>query len=489
VVYGYARAFVSGLAALTAALIYATMGQVLQIGRMGESEAVFALLVSASLLLWHLGYSMSWPPIATWCIGFGFAALAALVKGPQAPVYFVAITTAYLFVRRDWRYLFGLPFVAGALVFAAIIAAWLIPFYRATNWDAVTATWSGLATDRIRLTGLIEHLALYPLETFVCLLPWSPLLVALANRETRKLLEDQKPLVAFLVVAIAVAYPSVWIAAGARGRYFMPLYPLVAVLIALIIDRCSVAAIGSYPRRAWHQFLLLWGTVVGTGGLAIAAISLMAAEFAGELRTQQSLGLATAALAMVTVVALWRAYRQARPLSRVAATAAIAMTAGFAYVGLMINVHVARWNDPAAAVARVQQMIPASQPIASLTAIDHRFAYFYKSPIAELDWPLAADDLPLGVEYFCFMRHPNDTAEAREAGRGRRWTKTPGTLPFAWEELATLCVERRLRDRAQSMVVIGRVLRPRQAIVSDATVPQRSSINLTAATIPVEVVR
>src|SRR6185295_15832308 len=52
-VYGYTRGFGSNVAATAAALAYATMGQVLQIGRQGESEALFELLVAASLLFWH----------------------------------------------------------------------------------------------------------------------------------------------------------------------------------------------------------------------------------------------------------------------------------------------------------------------------------------------------------------------------------------------------------------------------------------------------
>src|SRR4029079_1847621 len=44
-IYGYTRALVSGFAAFVAALSYASMAQVLQIGRMGESESVFALFV------------------------------------------------------------------------------------------------------------------------------------------------------------------------------------------------------------------------------------------------------------------------------------------------------------------------------------------------------------------------------------------------------------------------------------------------------------
>ena len=144
-----------------------------------------------------------------------------------------------------------------------MIAAWQIPFYLATDFQSVAATWAGLATDRIYLSGLAKHLVAYPLETFACLLPWSPILVALAKRETRELLADQKPLVLFLAIALAVAYPTVWIVAGAQARYFMPLYPLIAVLVGLVIERCSVAALGRYPRRAWHQFLLFSTTLVG----------------------------------------------------------------------------------------------------------------------------------------------------------------------------------------------------------------------------------
>src|SRR4051812_9601919 len=100
-IYGYTRAFTGSTTALIAALIYPTCGQVLQIGRLGESEAVFTLLVAASLLLWHLGYVRHWRPLLVWVLGFGFAALAALVKGPQAPAYFIAIIGSFLFIVHD----------------------------------------------------------------------------------------------------------------------------------------------------------------------------------------------------------------------------------------------------------------------------------------------------------------------------------------------------------------------------------------------------
>ena len=100
------------------------------------------------------------------------------MKGPQAPVYFVAITAclprciaATGGISSDWQY------AVGVTVFVAIIAAWQIPFYLATDFHSVMATWAGLATDRVHLAGLAKHVVTYPLETFACLLPWSPILV------------------------------------------------------------------------------------------------------------------------------------------------------------------------------------------------------------------------------------------------------------------------------------------------------------------------
>lgn len=477
-IYGYARSLASSFAALAAALVYATMGQVLQIGRLGESEALFALFVSASLLLWHLGNTNRWSPLATWSIGFGFAALAALVKGPQAPVYFVAITAVYLAVRRDWRYLFCWQYAAGAIVFAAIVAAWQVPFYLATDWPTVMATWSGLTADRIYLGGLAKHVVTYPLETFACLLPWSPLLLALAKRETRELLDDQRPVTTFVFTAVLVAYPTVWLAAGARGRYFMPLYPLVAVLIGLIIERCSTAYVG-YPRRAWRQFLLLCGVSIGIGGAVIGGSVLLPAEWTAILHQPRWFSIAFGIVAALTVVVLWTCYRAPRRFTPIVTVVTIAAFVGAAFTGIVINVNAARWNDPTVAVADLKNRVPDGTALVSFTPIEHRFAYYYQTPIAELDWPVELDDLLPDVEYFCFMRNPGDTADCRIAGRGRSWTTTPGTFPFAWEEITSICIERQLRQ-PQRTVVLGRVVRPVQAKVSDATVPQASTAQRSA---------
>lgn len=470
-IYAYARMCLSRFAAWTAALAYASMAQVVQIGRMGESEALFTLLVSASLLLWHLGYLRQWRPLVTWSLGFGFAALAALVKGPQAPVYFVVIVAIYLIIQRDWRYFVSWQAAAGSLLFFAIVLAWQIPFYLATDLKTSVATWTGLTQDRLYLRGLAAHLAIQPLESFACLMPWSPLLVAFASRRTRALLAPHTSVVRFLLVGMVVAYPSVWIAAGGRGRYFMPLYPCVAVLVALVIDRCSLAVRGDYPRRAWHQFLLLCGTLIVISGLVFGGASAVAAQWALALCQPRWFGVAYGVAAIVAVFALWRCYRSTRERTRFAAITAIVAMVGLASTGLMINVHVAHWNDVTDAVAQLKEQLPPGAKLVSLSPIEHRFAFYYGAPITQLDWPTSIDDLPPGVEYFCFMRNPGDSAIKRKSGRGRSWTTTPGTLPFVWEEIASIYSEREVSGDRPRSVVLGRVVRPLRADVTDVTLP------------------
>jgi hypothetical protein len=275
----------------------------------------------------------------------------------------------------------------------------------------------------------------------------------------------------------------VWIAAGARGRYFMPLYPVAAVLIGILIEHCATASRGAYPRRAWRQFLALWATVIAVSGTLIGAAALLPAN-RFELHQPRWFSLLFACVAAGAACVLWRGYvrsakRGARsegidldPRSILAPVLTIAGFAGLAFTGLVINVNAARWNDPSAEIALIKAELPTDAKLVSLTPIEHRFAYYYREPIAELAWPRTLSDLPGEFDYFCYMRNPGDTAERRAAGRGRSWTTTPGTLPFDWEEIAAICVERRVRDGGQPIVVVGRVVRPLRPVVSDATIPR-----------------
>ncbi len=87
-----------------------------------------------------------------WSAGYALAALGALTKGLQAPVYFIAATSIFLAVRRNWRWLLSAGHALGLAVFAGIVGAWLVPFAQEAR-HALDDMWTGLAQDRFSLMG------------------------------------------------------------------------------------------------------------------------------------------------------------------------------------------------------------------------------------------------------------------------------------------------------------------------------------------------
>ena len=114
------------LGALAAAASFATLADMFQMGRQAETEALFILLASASLLRWHRGWMRSWPAGLTWSIGYGLITRAMLTKGIQAPAYFVGSVGSYLVLLAS-----GAGFSAKAHLSIAglrlYFVAWIIP--------------------------------------------------------------------------------------------------------------------------------------------------------------------------------------------------------------------------------------------------------------------------------------------------------------------------------------------------------------------------
>jgi hypothetical protein len=75
--------------------------------------------------------------------------------------------------------------------------------------------------------------------------------------------------------------------------------------------------------------------------------------------------------------------------------------------------------------------------------VDALFAYYYEVPIRALAVPPTADKLPSHEElYFCF-----------DSYAGRR-----PLLPFAWEEVAEIPMDRNRRQPPERAVVVGHCL-------------------------------
>lgn len=442
-VYAYSRTSLTRNGALAAGLAYATMGQVLQLGMLAETEATMTLFVGSSLLVWHLAYRRGLPAWQTWCLGYLLAGLAALAKGPQGPIYFVGATVIYLALRRQWRYLLSWSHALGIVAGTAVVAVWQIPYSRTVEWPLVLQTWGHTSAARFDYSAIgpvLAHLIAFPCEIAGCLLPWSVWLLAYASRDFRRGLDRERDMAAFLAVAIAVAFPTCWLAPQARGRYFMPLYPCFAPLVGIVAER-------AWSCPAAHRLAKFWRANFGliAAGAAIAALAVPAVSISPWLTTtplHQSLPFAAfyAASALMAAVVCWHARRPATTLRAIAGWTAVAAFLGLSSTGLLMNDTIRRSENIAGHVAQLKQCLPDGVKLVSLGRAHHPFVYHYGQTIPWLDWPKVNE--PADYEYFCF-----------HSVRGRR-----KPLPFAWEEIGVVSCDRYVRAHPVDAMIVGRRL-------------------------------
>lgn len=493
-IYSYSRRWLSSPGAAVVAGVFATFGQVMQLGHLGESEALLTLLIAVSLLGWH-GAWVDGHETRAWMIGFTAAALAALTKGIQGPVYFIAVTSIFILIQRRWeafRVWRSASWWSGFALMVAIIAAWGIPFWLQTNTQAVRDVWTGLVADRVSLQGLIEHLVAFPIEMLVCWLPWSLFLIPLSWRSVRQALAPYQTPLNFAVVALAITFPSVWWVTGARGRYFMPLAPIAAVMIGTIVwvtlagmTQPSVAKHWTRFARgagiagfAWgvalvaaewlgrplipaHNLLTSWVTAAGT--LCLATLLLLSTR---DVKHDEPS--ARSALRSASFLVSWRSPRTSFALSL--------LLLGWIFNYGVVSQELENGDFVRDEVAQTKERLPERVELVSLGPVHHRFAFHWKTPIAMRPWPEANTESP-DFEYFVIDYQPQDTAETRISGRGRTWSTTSGTLPFRWEVVDAIPIDREYRE-SRNWVLVGRVLRDAsgQSIAEAQPIPDAQGV-------------
>jgi 4-amino-4-deoxy-L-arabinose transferase-like glycosyltransferase len=451
-IYGYARLGLGRLGAFSAAVAFATMADMFKMGLYAETEPLFILLVSSSLMLCHWGLMRRWPDWLTFAVGYTLMALATLTKGIQAPPYFVGAIGLYLVLTRQWRRLASAAHCIGILIAVGILAAWLVPYACALGWPAAEEVWLGDQTVKNsrhvlewEMIDTATHLLTYPVEVLAASLPWCLLLLPYLRASFRRTLGSARPQVVFLTIAMAVAWPTCWIPPGGLPRYFAPLFPAMAVLIGVVVERCAKADAAMWLQTAWRRYRMTVAVVMIGAALAVAALA------AGLGRTHPHLqpltespwvacSYAEVAIGLVVLMVHWR-----RRLTPVRARFEVIAVAGFmvmSFTGLVTNVRVRRSVDAAAAVEELRAKLPAGQELVSLYGpVDSLFSYYYGLPIiTPRRCPPFGRDSVDDVTYFCFVS-PGE--------------KRP-TLPFAWEEVGVVNLDRNLMPVPERVLVVGR---------------------------------
>jgi 4-amino-4-deoxy-L-arabinose transferase-like glycosyltransferase len=450
VVYGYSRTFLTRLGALAAAASFATMGHMFTKGYQAETDALFIFLISGSLLLWHWGLVRSWPDALTFSCGYGLMALANLTKGLQGPLYFLGAITFYLVATKQWRRLFCKGHLVGILVGAAIHLAWIIPFAWQVGWSNALAPWFGDVAmthngslRNWRVAETLLHLLTYPLEVWLAILPWSLLLLLYLSRSFRKSIREARPQVLFLSLSLAVALPTCWFPPAGLVRYFAPLYPCVAVLIGLAIQRCVEAPAESPLRAVWRWYLLTMACILGVTAIGLTVLAGLATDFESLARWAEPpfAAFAYASVFIALAIVVFRIRGNQDPARGRLAVLALSASVALIFTGVYTDARLRQSENPASAVRQLKDRLPPGQRLVSYGGdLDCLFAYHYGLPIiAAKPWPQKETSLDDEATYFCF----------NAAGNSRP------KLPFAWKEIAAVSMDRWHYPVPERVVVVG----------------------------------
>ncbi len=442
IVYGYARSFLSRFGAFFCALSLVSLGQVLELGRLGETDSLFTLFLAGSLLTWKWCQNAGASPRRGWCLGYALAALATLTKGPQAPLYFVGSVSLFCLITGRKRQLFSRDHLVGLLTGLVIVGLWQVPYAIKMGPVASFEIYFHDVGPRFfdfTVANVVEHMLTYPVELLAgSLLPWSVWLVCMLSPEFRQHLRRWRGDALYLAVCMAVAFPSVWIAPGASLRYYMSLFPCFACLIGILIEaRMTLPA-----REGWAGFVCWYQRVLAvlilSAGVGVAGFSWLRpqSEFS------QSDRFAAIYFAACLFAAAWIWWFSARMTQRaiMLSFTATACFLGLSQATLMVNIRQRFSEDAGQAVALMKQQIPADAEFVSLGPAHHLFLFHLREPVRLLDRNEDDPAVWKNAEYFCMWIKGTD----------------PPQLEFSWEPVATISCDRNRSGRPTEVTIVGR---------------------------------
>jgi 4-amino-4-deoxy-L-arabinose transferase-like glycosyltransferase len=339
-----------------------------------------------------------------------WTALAAgvLIKGlPILMITGLTVLTITI-VDRSARWWLTLRPIAGIAWAALLVAPWLIAISLRTGGDFVLASVGHDTLGKI-LNSQQGHGALpgfYLVLFFVTFFP-AAFLAGLATPAVVRSAWRREPAVSFLLAWLVPSWIVFELAVTKLPHYVLPLYPAIAILIAVMVERNMLS------QRRWLLLGLMWwfviplitSIVVLGGAVALGYGSLPAAW-------------PVLAAAIICGYVAWRSYAPdsvERPIV-FAAAASMLLSAGI--YGLVIPPLGQLF--PSAAMASVLRQAGCAHPIAAIAGYEEpSFIFLAGSETVSTDGAGVADFLHLGGCRFGFVdaqQEASFTARAQAIG-------------------------------------------------------------------------
>lgn len=243
-----------GFGAISAMLFLTAAGNLFFNALLAEIDMFYSLVTFTSLLaLFHFHQRRRY--LALFLSVYFLGAVGFLTKGMPSLLYTGLSLLAYFIARKDFRALFSWKHLAGLFVFFLAVGGYFFAYHQ--NGDALQYLQNLFFESGKRVSGetfleYLRHMALYPLDTLMNLLPASLLVIFLFRRRLPALIR-QNPLMMFSLLMLAVHFPVYWLPPGGRQRYIIMLYPFIIYILTYLF----LPSTGNNNRQVWVRPLII----------------------------------------------------------------------------------------------------------------------------------------------------------------------------------------------------------------------------------------
>lgn len=303
-------------------------------------------------------------------------ALGNLAKGP-APLPLVLIPLFfYVSIFRRWKNLFNWVSVAGLIIFLAIVLPWPLAIAHKLNWDLTL--WKKEFVDRFfgDYAPGNKPIYYYLLNMFLLILPWAAFLPMALAAPFFKVWNKKRPVMQFLWLCFVADLVFLTISAGKRQHYILPIMPVMAILIGILIEDMAFT-LKAYTQKYARD--VLRSHIVVVVAAVIAGIIYVVKFYPQLLLGTIVLGITAIVLTAIIAVLF------AKGKSAFACGATFAGVVVVVMIAYVVFVNPLNYNQPSREFTQiVVEKVPASDELIAYKSASTRFIHYFGRRVPEI---------------------------------------------------------------------------------------------------------
>jgi hypothetical protein len=160
-------------------------------------------------------------------------AVGTLTKGLPSLVFTGLSILVFFIVNREFKRLITWAHLSGIVLYLVIVGGYFLAYSH--QGDAIQYLLSLSVESGKRLSGdtfwdYLQHMALYPLDTLMNLLP-APVMLIFVFRKSFLNVIRENSFMKFALLMLIVHFPVYWLPPGGKQRYIIMLYPFIIQIL------------------------------------------------------------------------------------------------------------------------------------------------------------------------------------------------------------------------------------------------------------------